>query len=270
MRNFEEIENDPKLRSLKIFRIFSVERLFQIMNEKQLVLLSPEKWEDPYEKPLQKILELRNRDKIFGLCWSLNSHSDALWRIYSPTSQGVKITTTLGDLVDSFLVKNADFNKKNLFIGAVTYLPETSHRKTPNAYLGKHALSLNREHFTSDIFNMSDAIKDLLDDKNQAVWRTSSEIAKSFYMKRKAFEHEKEIRLIYVDGQNNSLDAGLYKIAFDPMRLIKSIQFDPRMDDDIFTSLKNGIIAKTGEHKISITKSRLYTVPKNILKLIPK
>lgn len=266
MKSFYDLKNDHELRKIEVYRIFGVERLFQIINDKSLVLLSPGKWEDPYEQALQRLLETKNNNKIYGLCWSTRSRSDALWRIYSPNKLGVRISTTVGHIVDSILARDNKFVEKDFFFGAVTYLPESTSKPEPNTALGKHSLSLDRLHFNRDIFSIADAIKDMLDDKDKVAWRTPSEVAKTFLVKRLAFDHESEIRMIYVDGENYDSQNGTYKIKVDPLKLIRSIQFDPRMKDDVYLSLRKAVNASTGSDRIRMTKSDLYKSPEELIK----
>jgi hypothetical protein len=265
MKSFFDLKNDLELRKIEMYRIFGVERLFQIINDKSLVLLSPGKWEDPYEKSLQELLETKNNNKIYGLCWSSRSRSDALWRIYSPNALGVRISTTVGNIVDSMLAGDRQFEANNFFVGAVTYLPESTKKSEPNTALGKHALSLDGSHFDRNIFTIADAIEDMLGEKGKKDRRKPSEIAKTFLVKRLAFDHESEIRMIYVDGENIASPNGTYKIKLDPLKLIRSIQFDPRMKDDVYLALRKAVNANTGDYRIRMSKSDLYKSPTKLI-----
>jgi hypothetical protein len=94
-----------------IYRIFSFERLKQIFDEQQLTLVKPSLWDDPFENfilnstgrlPDGRVFEIRFRNTFYGQCWSLTRESDAMWRIYSPDKNGVKVKTTIRKLFSSF------------------------------------------------------------------------------------------------------------------------------------------------------------------------
>ena len=55
--------------------------------------------------------------------------------------------------------------------------------------------------------------------------------ASTFFFKRTAFKHEKEVRIIY-NSQKNTDD--FYKINIDPFDLFDNIVFDPRMKEEDF------------------------------------
>lgn len=263
MKILAELKAERSFHNISVYRIFGIERLFQIINERSLALLAPRKWEDPYEKALQDMLETKSNFRVFGLCWSSRSKSDALWRIYSPNSLGVRISSTLGRVAEAITPDNA-FATENFYVGSVSYIPEL----TSNVFdFGKAKLSLQKKDFNRTIITISDAIQDMLSDKNRSTPRTEADIAKTFLVKRFAFNHESEVRFLYVDrGQNQDKENnGIYKIPIDPLKLIRTIQFDPRMEDDVFKSLKKAVIASLGTKNITITKSDLYKSPEKLL-----
>lgn len=250
-----------------MYRIFGIERLFQLINDQSLALLSPRKWEDPYEKALQDLLETKNTFKIYGLCWSLRSKSDALWRIYSPNKLGVRVSTTIGRFIDAVKCAN-DLDERRFFVGKVSYIPEIVRPYNKLYDFGEGRLSLDQRDFSRNIYKLSDAINDMVADRDKSAIRNPSDVAKTFLVKRKAFEHESEIRYIYVDGHNNVANDGVYKIKIDPIQLISTIQFDPRMKDDVYESLKKAIAANVAPHSIKITKSDLYKSPEKLISKI--
>ena len=252
MKSLVELKADSAFRNVRMYRIFGIERLFQLINGEELALLAPRKWEDPYEKALQDMLETQNNFRSYGLCWSSRSRSDALWRIYSPNSLGVRVSTTIGHLTDAILPNNS-FSEENFFMGAVSYLPEKTSFPNRMFDFGKNKLSLNQRDFNRRIVTISDALKDMAAAKNRH--RSTSDIAKTFLVKRKAFDHESEMRFIYVDGNNNGSDGNIYKIPIDPFKLISTIQFDPRMNDDVYEALRKAILASASPHKITISIS---------------
>lgn len=91
----------------------------------------------------------RIRKSMFVNCWRLSAYdSEAMWKLYCPTNEGIAIQTTYNKLVDSIP------GNKTTYIGLVNYL---------------------------------DYEKDAFDNWN---------IFNAAMHKRKAFEHEKEVRII--------------------------------------------------------------------------
>ncbi|GAB3280362.1 hypothetical protein GCM10027297_18410 [Parahaliea aestuarii] len=82
-------------------------------------------------------------------------------------------------------------------------------------------------------------------------------------VKRKAFSHEKEIRLIHLDWGIKIPDEDIYKYEIDPHDLITQVMIDPRICYDEFRNIKADIEAKTG-YKGDIKRSLLYRLPETV------
>src|SRR5215211_4029195 len=84
-KNYIHLEPDDLDR--KIYRVFSLERLLELISSKQNVLVKPLLWDDPFENFILRATakyEGRNvhfeaKDFLYGQCWSLNEESDAMW-----------------------------------------------------------------------------------------------------------------------------------------------------------------------------------------------
>ncbi len=202
-----------------VYRIFSFSRLQELFQEKKLALVKPRLWEDPFENfilnstgtlPDGREFTIGNRDSFYGQCWSLTKESDAMWRIYSPEKNGVKVKTTLRKLFNPLFELGGVHNKMNgneynlkSFIGKVKYK-------------GKKTLI----EMLSDREKMSGKIYD------QSGWGQAS----TFYFKRWAFRHENEVRLMYNGNQDPNANGNVFKLYINPSELIDEIVFDPRMD----------------------------------------
>ena len=199
-----------------VYRIFSFKRLEEIFKEGKLTLVKPKLWDDPFENfilnstgrlPDGREFQIGFRDDFYGQCWSLTKESDAMWRIYSPFKNGVKVKTTIRKLFTPLFEVGGQHHqingeKYNLFsfVGKVKY----SDTKTL-------ITMLEDEHLMSDkIFDQSG--------RGQA---------STFFFKRYAFKHEKEIRLIYNSKNENHLDT--FKFKVNPIEIFDEIVFDPRM-----------------------------------------
>ncbi|HTV47238.1 MAG TPA: DUF2971 domain-containing protein [Phycisphaerae bacterium] len=197
-----------------IYRVFKKFWLTETIQRKQLTLQRPAKWHDPFENYLrsrrvvfygQSVTIEGFTRRLYGQCWSLCEESDAMWRIYSPykESDGVKVKTTARKLFNVLLnIKQTDAALR-YFIGKVDYLEEDE---------------LERYFSDADIF------------KAHLMDATGTGPVVALLKKRKEFEHEKEVRLLYQDagGEPNG-DRKLFPI--DPNELFEELVFDPRISE---------------------------------------
>jgi len=228
---------DPDMR---IYRVFTLERAFDTILNKKLALVRPRFWDDPFENLLYQI-PLKDadgnpvsidglRNRLYGQCWTRASVSDALWRIYSPYKSGVRVRATARKLLKAIWKDSDQFASLKYFIGEVTY----------------HSQSTLLTHFQNP-----NVVSRILDS-------TARSPVKSLLLKRKAFQHEKEVRLVFQDNQNNIDNVVFFPI--DPNSLFETLLFDPRMDPttvDTFTA-----ILRQNGFKNSISQSTLYKAPR--------
>jgi len=228
-----------------IYRIFSFDRLKEIFQEQELTLVKPKLWDDPFENFILSAtgrlddgreFDFGFRDSFYGQCWSLTKESDAMWRIYSPKKEGVKVKTTLRKLFDPLFALGGSYQKLNRdtynltsFIGKVKY----SSTKTLIKMLN------DPERMSGKIYDQSG--------RGQA---------STFFFKRWAFRHENEIRLIYNAQNNNNSD--LFKFAINPFEVFEQIVFDPRMSDTEFQLYKERVISWGFNNEI--VQSGLYKI----------
>lgn len=229
--------------STNIYRYTTVERLFEMFDDKQLVLVKPKLWEDPFENILSKVIYNDGvhdisltgiTDTYYGQCWTKSKECDGLWRNYTDMgnkpNQGVKITTQTHKLYqyvsDS---QNDKFSRINTFIGNVKY-------DTDN--------------------NIIDFFKSL-----NIHWITDTSgknPSKTLYLKRKEFKYENEVRIIKSVNNNDTLnEVKILKVSIDPFDLITSIVFSPKMDDKIYDENRQKLIGR-GFDINKISKSKLY------------
>ena len=235
-RNFLNI--DEKQKDKLIYRVISIQRLFDLFENKENVLVKPKLWDDPFENFIMnstgeleggKMFSIGFRDHFFGQCWTKTRESDAMWRIYSPDKNGVRIATTPRKLLRSLYDTADEFRDILCFIGGVNYYT-TPKLKT---LLNKHA-------------------------STWIVDSTGAGQAQTLLFKRNAFKHENEIRLIFNSQGKEKSD--LYRYPIDPFNLIDDIVFDPRIDYKVFAQYKDDL-KKIG-FKNRIVKSILYRAPK--------
>lgn len=238
----------------KIYRIFSFQRLKEIFDEQKLTLVKPKLWDDPFENfilnstgilPDGRCCSFAFRDHYYGQCWSLNKESDAMWRIYSPNKDGVKVQTTIRKLF-SPIFQNAGIDYKadgtpynlSAFIGKV-----------------KYAKSKALIEMLNDTGRMNSKIFD------QTGWGQAS----TFFFKRIPFKHEQEVRIIY-DAQNG-YSSDLYKVDINPFEVFERIVFDPRMPEDNYNHHRAEV--KSWGYTKSIIQSGLYKLRNFKIRLNP-
>ncbi|WP_316801462.1 DUF2971 domain-containing protein [Pedobacter frigidisoli] len=227
-----------------IYRIFSFQRLQEIFTQKKLTLVRPSMWDDPFENFILRAqatvdggtpFNIASRNHHYGQCWSRTKESDAMWRIYSPDKEGVKVKTTIAKLFRPLFEKGGSFRdihdqEYNLqsFIGKVKYQSQ----KSLTAML-------------DDTIRMNGKIMD------QSGWGQAS----SFYFKRWAFKHENEVRLIFRD--DNNVD-DLIHFDIDPIELFDEIVLDPRMSTDDVNYTKREL--RSWGYQKKVMQSGLYKV----------
>ncbi len=236
-----------------IYRVFSFDRLKEIFNTSQVTLVKPKLWDDPFENfilnstgilPSGREFQIGFRNSFYGQCWSLTKESDAMWRIYSPKKNGVKIKTTIRKLFEPLFQRGGvnrkmNGNQYNLssFVGRVRYQGTKKLMK----------MLKDKERMSNKIFD-------------QTGWGQAS----SFYFKRWAFRHENEVRIMFYKHDGGEDD--LFKFQVNPIELIEEIVFDPRMNYDEYEQQKYEI-RSWGFHK-NIVQSSLYRIKEFRIQLI--
>ena len=230
-----------------IYRIFSYDRFEQLINNKELVLVNPSMWDDPFENFFLNVEvdcgngEIATLESLagswYGQCWTENRDTDAMWRIYSPDKDGIRVSTTVRKLF-SAIYDNSD-SKAGLkfFVGAVEY---TDKQDIINF--------LSNTSFT-----------------NISMGGQSDNFAELLCIKRNEFKHESEIRILINDVDNSHGSNGCYKIPFDPMAVLDDVCIDPRASNNDFTTLKTDI--QNLGVTLPITQSDLYKIKLPRIKL---
>lgn len=83
------------------------------------------------------------------------------------------------------------------------------------------------------------------------------------------FEHEKEVRITYFEGDQIVHGDGVYKYPLDPLAVFDQVMIDPRLSYKEFQSFKDEIVARTGIDEARIKRSLLYKPPDGFIVEIP-
>lgn len=233
-------------RDKRVYRVLSVERLLEMLGTRHNALVRPSKWDDPFENFLLRTVwsgqsgqpfTVGLRDQLYGQCWSLLPESDAMWRIYSADKQGVRITSTLSKLLASLWQAVTQVPELSCWIGKVTYHPRSQLKRMLEDGQGLASLTVDP---------------------------TGRAQASSLLIKRREFEHEKEVRLIFFSPQPRKED--VFRYAVNPVEIIEHIRFDPRLSTDVTAVFARHLRDEAG-FKGKIDQSSLYRLPEQWLKM---
>lgn len=225
-------------------------------NRKKAVLVQPELWVDPYELlPWRcQITQLKPKFKavmshpymipVYAQCWSATGESETLLKAYScvildektsrnkfPDEEGVTVKSTPRKLLESLQAWAPSGQENCCFIGKVKYFNEVDARaKVGEAFGGQFPLKTF----------------------------SPRQMAELLLIKRNAFEHENEIRLIYIETQETSPpDRKEWTVA--PNEIFDSVMFDPRLSGIELKEREESI--RTLGYEGAFVTSRLYSVP---------
>lgn len=230
-----------------IYRIFSLSRIKEWLSSNELVLVNPGKWDDPFENFFLKNIidigggEIANLDGLandwYGQCWTTNKDTDAMWRIYSHNKDGIRVKTTVGKLFSSIYDTQDTLASLKYFIGKVDY-------KTQNEII---SIIQNTPFSTVMRGGQNDGFAELL------------------CIKREAFLHEQEVRILINDVEPKKGNTGCYSVHLDPRTILDEICIDPRASDAELQKIQNEIRALNVS--LPIIQSDLYKISLPILKL---
>lgn len=230
----------------RIYRIFPRKRFLELFNENQNALVLPTKWEDPFENAILNA-EVRTasgevgrfgfHDDVYGQCWTLQTASDAMWQIYSRAKDAVRLRTTVGKLLTSLGSTQNQWANTTSFIGRVHYHSE------------RRLKEIGRTLFQND--------------------DRESSIARSLLMKRKAYKHENEVRLIYIERTPEKHPNGVFKFSLEPRKIFDQVMVDGRVKYKDFLPFKEKAEALTGLPPSQIKRSMLYRKPSGFVVELP-
>ena len=259
-----------------IYRIFPLWFFEETLRKRRMALVAPEQWEDPFEvlaSRIHLIDERRSEEPplplkmllapAYAQCWSRTEESDTLLRAYSRVTkdshfhrntqqhhEGVQVRTTARKLIAAARSWTAANPDVSCYLGAVRY--------GSNDEISRQMTNLIVRHGP------------------EAVGRGSLR-AELLLLKRAAFAHEAEIRLICVDERANRGDGeiraphetpsafvddetpGVVHMPIDPNELFDEVAYDPRLTT--FERDQRETIAKNLGYAGPFWQSDLYSVP---------
>lgn len=152
-----------------------------------------------------------------------------MWRIYSPSGFGVRISTTVGDLFRAIWASQGDKATVTTFAGKVVYKTQ------------------------SEI----EALVERLTFQEVMLGGDQQGFAQLLMVKREAFEHEKEVRFLVSPSHIGATErkSRLFLIKIDFEKIIRDVCLDPRMPREEAGHFKARIQSK---FNIKVYQSDLY------------
>jgi hypothetical protein len=101
------LEIDPNLNDeTRLYRYVGLDAFIAFLETRRTVLTNVNNWDDKWEVILSKIPNVDEdgnpdpplysfHQELFAQCWSLVEESDAMWRIYSPSQNGLRLQTSV-------------------------------------------------------------------------------------------------------------------------------------------------------------------------------
>ena len=224
---------------LVMYKYIRLEYVLNMFETRILRFENIKKWEDVYENFVDKeSIIIRNSKRrimpysdCFGQSWTTLEESDAMWRIYSNDGYAVKV-------------------------------------KTVYPLLNKVLLDWNTKHDDDQIWPLTDYV--FYADENEInewlvlnspmnYWAFIELQGECLFIKRREFEHEKEIRVIVRDYKRAGRE--FIGMDFDPNQFFREIVIDPRVNEKEYTRQRDSLVACGFDSK-RIRKSTLYDFKK--------
>lgn len=238
-----------------IYRIYPLWLFEEALRLRQLVLVAPERWQDPYEILTARVMIVYERTApgeqqplgpllrpAYAQCWSNTKESDTLLRAYSrivkdphvgrntcPCDEGVRVRSTSRKLLQGLEAWSPSPAAKSCFIGSVLYA--------------------DGDHILQELTN-------LVDRHGTEALSEGRLRAALLLLKRSAFQHEAEVRLIYIQTRDVPA-APLVRIPINPSEIFDEVTFDPRLAE--FERRERETVARSLGYTGAFAESDLYT-----------
>lgn len=172
----ENYEFHTPNKETKVWRYIDFTKFVDLITSSKLFFCRSDYFEDPFEGVFRfkygsgdhEIFNSQELTKKFYFlnCWHINDNqSDAMWKIFLNTNNGIAIKSTVGGIINSLKE-----SKDDIHIGKVYY-----------------------RDFDKVTF------KDLMFEEQNRLPSGKGGSVNQFNYKRISFEHEKELRLFYID-----------------------------------------------------------------------
>jgi hypothetical protein len=221
-----------------IYRIMRESFVINLFANRTNVLSQVHNWKDKFENfqlNLGGILDGEPfkygfRNDFVGQCWTRENLSEAMWGIYANDAKVrfLRIRSTPRKVLACLVQAHSAMPQDTCFIGKVQYKREGE--------LRAYAQSGGQFDLSPQCF------------------------ASHLLLKRRAFKHEGEVRLLYFGDEKRYDAKGLYQYAVDPHAMITQIMADPNRDRTTWATDKAALQQATG-FTGRIKRSKIYDPP---------
>lgn len=204
-----------------LYRVLSLDKFVKMLEVGKNVLVRPTMWEDPWEKIVSNAKFNWNNEYMeidaanfkkhswFGQCWSKEEVNDTIWRIFTPdrNERKIRIKVSFENLRKEYYKYQEAHDGIAFFCNEIRYAEP------------------NEESFGDEISKV------ISDYTSQRITITTEEFNILLELgilmtKRKAFEYEKELRLlVYVESESNEENLFTYDCNFPA--IVEDVELDP-------------------------------------------
>lgn len=288
------------IKAKSFYHILPLKYLYQMLERKKFVLRKVGTWSDKYEcfldliytrlKDESQVDSLKLKESFFGASFSREKdESDAMWQIYSPYMNSVRIEVeegTLNELCKKVARRQLSLARKKKIAYEQQELPSdvppkmgqcvTTQMKqiSGNIEYPEETLEENPWARLINVKYISDEeMKRILNAAaNNFLTVLSRGGLSSFALdhlkyKKRAYRHEEETRLIAYWEHEEYLEDYGKSLALDvePAEFIKSVIIDPRMCPRDIHNIQDKIHSYNGMEKIPVEKSTIYDSPNSVV-----
>ena len=221
-----------------IYRIMPEEYVIGLFQKNENVLSQMRNWKDKFENFQLKIGGILNgkpfeygfQDDFVGQCWTRESLSEAMWGIYAsdPNRRYIRIRSTPRKILNALILEHSKMPQDTCFVGKVLY---------------KREAELKAEFTNGGRLDVR-----------------AANFANILLLKRRAFKHEKEVRLLFFGDSTDYCAKGLYRYKIDPHLMIDQLMADPNRNRVHWNTDKENLKKATG-FAGDIKRSKIYDPP---------
>lgn len=281
------------------YHILPLKYLYQMLEREKFVLRKVGTWSDKYECFLDLIYSelkdgslvdsLKLKESFFGASFSREKdESDAMWQIYSPYVNSVRIEVEEGklrELRDKVECIHLSLARKKQIAYEQQALPsdvpwEMGQRVTSEMKRISSNIEYPKDTLEENLWARLIDVEYISDEEMKRILNAAAEIfltvlssggLSSFALdhlkyKKRAYRHEEETRLIayweheeYLEDFGNSL-----ALDIKPSEFIKSVIIDPRMCPRDIHNIIDKIHSYNGMEKTPVKKSTIYDSPNSV------
>lgn len=241
--------------NLKLYKFIPFKYVKRIIQSGKMPVKRIDGWEDCYENYFLKnrfVMGVNPYDlkrisrKFYGLCLSSLDESDAMWRIYSDVRG---YATGRADAADNVAIR-------------VCVTPQQLYQMVPaRADVQGRGYVQRIRYITKAALDAELAANNPYSSKS-----LGEKILESFFTKRKEFEHEKEVRYVFVTSRYHK--SCTIDLTLNPLAFFDEFTIDPRLTRNQFCEIKRQLEA-LGIPSVRINQSSLYKFKQKTLTINP-